>query len=240
MDNRMTRGAAALTLLATVLTPVAVLAQENDLQGARAPGAESEMQRRGYSMTRTSGGAQFWWNDRTDTCVRVVVWQGRYQTVARASSSDCGKGGPSAGAVVGAAVAVGLIAALAGHKKQHDNNTSAAHDAEYSRGYNDGLYGAHYDQNDSEAYHDGYMAGESEASNRRASNRPYVRSAPQVSRDACTRSGDQYLNMPAGTTIPVSVTDIGRGQWSIAVAAGHYRARCTVDSRGNVSDMNPY
>ena len=242
MKIRMSRGIAALTLLATAMTPVALAAQESDLQGARAAGAESELQRRGYSLAKTSGGSQFWWNSRTDTCIRVNVWQGRYQTVARASSSDCGKGGPSAGAVVGAAVAVGLIAALASHKKRKgdDARPDAAHDAEYERGYNDGLYGAHYDRHDSEGYHEGYLAGETEAANRRAHNRPYVRTAPQAARDACARRADEYQSAPFGSSVPVSVNDLGRGMWEITVATGQYRSRCTVDSRGNVREMNPY
>lgn len=235
------KAVAALTMLATVLTPIAVVAQENDLQGARAAGAESELQRRGYSLAKTSGGSQFWWNSRTDTCIRVNVWQGRYQTVARASSSDCGKGGPSAGTVVGAALAVGLIAALASHKKRKgDDRPDAAHDAEYERGYNDGLYGAAYDRRDSEGYHEGYIAGETEAANRRANNRPYVRSAPQAARDACARRGDEFQNAAWGTSVPISVNDLGRGMWQITVATGHYRSLCTVDSRGIVREMNPY
>lgn len=242
MKTRVTRGIAAFTLFATILTPVTAIAQENDLQGARAAGAESELQRRGYTLARTSGGSQFWWNARTDTCIRVNVWQGRYQTVARASSSDCGKdGGSAAGAVVGAALAVGLIAALASHKKNKgDARPDAGHDAEYERGYNDGLYGATYDRHDSEGYHEGYLAGETEAQNRRANNRPYVRTAPQVARDACARRADDYQNAPPGSSVPVSVRDLGRGSWEISVATGRYRSRCTVDSRGYVSDISPY
>jgi len=236
MPSKLTKSVAALTLVATALTPVVAAAQESDLQGARAAGAESELQRRGYSLAKTTGGSQFWWNSRTDTCIRVNVWDGRYQTVARASSSDCGKGGgaPSAGAVVGAAVAVGLIAALASHKKKR-GDTGAAHDAEYERGYNDGLYGAHYDRDDSEGYHEGYLAGETEAQ-----NRPYVQGAPSVARDACKRRADAFQNVPYGTSVPISVSDRGRGTWEMTMASGSYRSRCTVDARGTVQRMDPY
>lgn len=238
--TRPVRSTAAFLAAAAMLTaPIAAIAQERDLQGARAPGAETQMQARGYRLEKTSGGAQFWWNERTRTCVRVVVWQGRYSTVTRASDGDCGKGGPSAGAVVGTALAVGLIAALASHKKKHSDSDDA-HDRDYERGYNDGLYGAHYDRHDSEGYHDGYLAGESEAQNRRAYNRPYVQGAPRESREACKRSADDFQNVPRGTSVPISVSDRGRGMWEMTMASGSYRSRCIVDSRGSVQRMEPY
>lgn len=238
MQSGFSKSTASLVATAMIAAPVAVAAQERDLQGARAPGAETQMQQRGYMLARTGGGAQFWWNDRTRTCVRVVVSQGRYASVTRGSDGDCGKGGPSAGAVVGAALAVGLIAALAGKKKRGD--TSAAHDGDYERGYNDGLYGAHYDRHDSEGYHDGYIAGETEAANRRAYNRPYVQNAPRQARDACKRRADEFQSAPPGTSVPISVTDRGRGMWEMTMATGHYRSRCTVDARGYVQRIDPY
>lgn len=57
---------------------------------------------------------------------------------------------------------------------------------------------------------------------------------------ASAQERDQYLNVPAGSTVPVSVYDLGRGQYEITVASGHYRARCTVDGYGNIQTMSPY
>lgn len=231
--------------LATAGMPATAFAQERDLVDARASSGESEMQRRGYKVARTDGLTQYWWHDSRRACVRTTTWNGRYQTVTSVSADDCRKGGSNggdvaAGVIAGAAV-VGLIAALSSHhKKSNDAHRNDTHDAEYQRGYQDGLYGATYDRNDTEAYHEGYMAGEAEAQNRRASNSRFVRGAPQPSQSACMRRGDQYLNVPAGSTVPVSVYDLGRGQYEITVASGHYRARCTVDGYGNVQTMNPY
>jgi len=157
MKQRMTKGIATLALIATVFTPIAVAAQENDLQGTRSGRGDSELQRRGYKREKTSGDSQFWWNSRTDTCIRVNVWRGRYEAISSASKSDCGKGGPSAGVVVGAAVAIGLIAALASKKDKGPD---------YKRGYDDGLNGNPYDRNGNDRYREGYQAGETEAQKR--------------------------------------------------------------------------
>ncbi|HWV60382.1 MAG TPA: hypothetical protein VN034_06995, partial [Sphingopyxis sp.] len=163
----MKRQIAGSTMIAALLiggiTPAAAKPPSDvaDLPGSRAAGAETAMESRGYEMVKTSGGAQYWWNSGTKTCVSVVVSNGRYASVDKAGSSNCGHGGGGGDA----AAAVGLIAALASHKKKHGDHGDANHDSEYSRGYNDGLYGGQYDRDDSEGYHDGFMAGEAEAAN---------------------------------------------------------------------------
>lgn len=210
----------------------------SDLVGARAPGAESEMQNRGYKMETFKNGGQYWWNGSSDTCVRVVVAQGRYASVDKVDAGDCGKGGGNAAAAVGAIAAVGLIAALASHKKKH-GDSSGDHDSEYSRGYNDGLYGGQYDRNDSEGYHDGFMAGEAEASNRRAANRPYARGGPMAARAACEARGDAFQNAPGGSSVAVSQRSDRSGNYVFTIATGHYRSICTADSAGRVIDIQP-
>jgi hypothetical protein len=157
MTKRMTKGIATLALMATVFAPIAAAAQENDLQGIRSSRGDSELRQRGYKLEKTSGDSQFWWNSRTDTCIRVKVWRGRYEAISGASKSDCGKGGPSAGVVVGAAVAIGLIAALASKKDKGPD---------YKRGYDDGLNGNPYDRRGNDRYREGYQAGEAEARKR--------------------------------------------------------------------------
>ena len=99
--------------------------------------------------------------------------------------------------LAGAAV-IGLAAALAHHNRNHDDRDER-HDDDYSRGYQDALYGATYDRNDSEAYHDGYLAGESERSNRRASNTDHVRRAPWAAQQACSARADDFQNRPRGS-----------------------------------------
>lgn len=214
----------------------------SDLVGARAPGGETQMQSRGYTMAKSRDGAQYWWNSGTKTCARIVVANGRYASVDKADASDCGHGGGSgAGAAIAGVAAIGLIAALASHKKKHGNDQGGGdHDSEYGRGYNDGLYGGQYDRHDSEAYHDGFMAGEAEASNRRAANRPYARGAPDAARAACERRGDEYQNAPGGSSVAVSQRDDGAGNYVFTIATGHYRSQCTAAANGRVLDISPY
>lgn len=215
-----------------------------DLVDARAAGGETQMQSRGYKMEKSRDGAQYWWNSGSNTCARIVVANGRYASVSKADNSDCGHGGHDgngAAAAVAGIAAVGLIAALASHKKKHGAEPSAAdHDSEYTRGYNDGLYGGQYDRHDSEGYHDGYMAGETEAANRRAGNRRYARGGPEAARQACERRGDEYQNAPAGSSVAVSQASDGRGNYLFTIATGHYRSRCTASANGNILDISPY
>lgn len=233
---------AAASLLGSGMTPVYAKTPGSlsDLVGARAPGAESEMQDRGYRMETFKSGGQYWWNGDSDTCVRVVVSQGRYASVDKTDASDCGKGGGggSAAAAFGAVAAIGLIAAIASHKKKH-GDSGINHDNEYARGYNDGLYGGSYDRNDSEGYHDGFMAGEAEASNRRAANRSYARGGSDGGRSACERRADEFQNAPRGSSVVVSQR--GRnGSHVYTVATGSYRSVCTASADGGVIDIQPY
>lgn len=151
MIQRTIATLALVSMIGTAIAPAYAKTPGSlsDLVGSRAPGAESEMQDRGYKMETFKNGGQYWWNGSSDTCVRVVVSQGRYASIDKVDASDCGKGGGNAAAAVGTIAAIGLIAALASHKKKHDDG-GADHDREYSRGYNDGLYGGQYDRNDTE------------------------------------------------------------------------------------------
>lgn len=216
----------------------------SDLVGSRAPGGETQMQSRGYTMAKFKGGAQYWWNSGTRTCARIVVANGRYASVDKTDASDCGHsdsgGGSSAGAAIAGVAAIGLIAALASHKKKHGNDPGGDHDSEYGRGYNDGLYGGQYDRHDSEGYHDGFMAGETEASNRRAANRPYARGGPDAAKAACEARGDQYQNAPGGSSVAVSQRGDGSGNYVFTIATGHYRSTCTATASGQVINISPY
>ncbi len=57
-----------------------------DLLGARAPGAETQMQARGYADVD----GNTWWNDQTGVCVKVHVSQGRYKAIDMVTAADCG------------------------------------------------------------------------------------------------------------------------------------------------------
>ena len=233
-------------MLASSLFPSAVSAQTapglGDLIGIRGSSADGELGRRGYRQSGTNGGASMWWNSSSKRCVSLYIDDGRVQSLQSASARDCGQsGGNGAAAAVAGVAAIGLIAALTSHKKKgNDYHSSAQHDDEYSRGYNDGIYSGQYDRNDTEAYHEGYMAGQAERQNRAAANSRFVRGAPSSAQRACMERGDSYLNVPPGSTVPVGVYSYGQGSFEITVASGHYRARCTVDNRGYVSDISPY
>lgn len=62
-----------------------------DLRGARASSGESEMQQRGFSVARQQGLTAYWLHAASNTCVRTVTSQGRYQTVAQVPPSNCGR-----------------------------------------------------------------------------------------------------------------------------------------------------
>ncbi|WDZ78855.1 hypothetical protein PWG15_10340 [Ensifer adhaerens] len=84
----------AITAAALISLPAAALAKSPadiaDLVGARAPGAESEMQSRGYVDV---GGNNTWWNAGTKVCVRVHVSQGHYSAISQIKPSACGQQG---------------------------------------------------------------------------------------------------------------------------------------------------
>jgi hypothetical protein len=78
----MTAGLALLALPALADAPDDIV----DLLGAQAPGAETQMQARGYA---DAGGNNTWWNEKTGICVKVHVSQGRYKTIDMVSDADC-------------------------------------------------------------------------------------------------------------------------------------------------------
>ncbi len=77
-------GFALLALPALADTPDDII----DLLGARAPGAETQMQARGYADV---GGNNTWWNVKTSVCVKVHVSNGHYSRIDEVSDADCGK-----------------------------------------------------------------------------------------------------------------------------------------------------
>lgn len=78
----------ASVTLANAKSPVDIA----DLVGARAAGAETQMQARGYADV---GGNNTWWNAATKTCVRVHVSQGHYSAISQIKAAACGEAGGS-------------------------------------------------------------------------------------------------------------------------------------------------
>lgn len=162
-----------LVTAALVATPVAVVAKSasslSDLVGAKAAGAETDMENRGWVVTDGHKGSSsaytYWWNSSRKDCVMVRTSDGRYAAITDVTPADCNqKGGSGAGAAVGAVAGLALIAALASHKSgHHENGTHYSNqndEAQYERGYNDGLYNQPYHNYDrNEAYGSGYQNG---------------------------------------------------------------------------------
>lgn len=169
---RLVHGCAAASL---VLAPVAAAAKSasslNDLVGARAAGAESDLESRGWTMiTGHKGGSasyNYWWNRDRKNCVMVTTRDGRYASITDASAGDCNQkssGGNDAATVAAVAGGAALLAALLSHKSGHHDNgqhyDDSQKEADYERGYRDGLHNSAYRNNgNNDSYGSGYQNG---------------------------------------------------------------------------------
>ncbi|MFZ2997017.1 hypothetical protein [Sphingobium sp.] len=65
----------------------------NDLVGAHAAGAETQMKTRGYSHIRSEQGDDrsysYWWNGSSRQCVTVATMEGRYSSITSSPAPDC-------------------------------------------------------------------------------------------------------------------------------------------------------
>lgn len=109
----------------------------------------------------------YWWNRDSKQCVHIVTRDGRYTSITDASKRDCnqGEGGSDVAAAVGVVAGAALLGALLGGHKKHHHDDQRHHDndareAQYERGYSDGLHNVSYHNYDrSDDYADGYGAG---------------------------------------------------------------------------------
>ncbi|MBK7934826.1 MAG: hypothetical protein KA956_01885 [Pyrinomonadaceae bacterium] len=81
-----------------LLTGVSVMSQNApgdvaDLIGARASSGESALRNRGYRFVkREKGGDRSyanWWRSNTQTCLSVVTYDGRYESIVSVGAADC-------------------------------------------------------------------------------------------------------------------------------------------------------
>ena len=112
----------------------------SDLVGARASGGETQLINRGYKFINTEKGTDRswsnWYKERNNTCVSVVTFDGRYNSITETPTVDCNQTAKSKEnhtvAIAAAAVALGAIAAVAVHEhdkdKKHDQNSSVSND----------------------------------------------------------------------------------------------------------------
>lgn len=161
---------AAAASISLIASP-AVAATPNDLAdlvGVRGAAGESQLEARGYDLHHAAQGDDksytYWWNASSKKCVRVTTEDGRYTAINSESAGDCGKKSGDAGAAI-AIGAAALIGALALSHKSHNHNDNnhygnAQYEADYERGYNDGLYNYPYhNYSRSDYYSQGFEAG---------------------------------------------------------------------------------
>ena len=170
--RKTTASFAAVALAATATAAQAEQASQlQNLNGAAADFAQSEMEKYGFSHKSShdsdSNGYtySYWWDSSDDHCVRLEEWQRRVVSVVDASKSDCGKSGSDAAGVAVAAVAgAAILGALLSHKSHHHDDDKHLSDrqaeADYEDGYRAGLYnGTYHNPMRSDAYSSGYSAG---------------------------------------------------------------------------------
>ena len=163
---------ATVATAALVLAPVAAAAKTppsvRDLVGARGSSGETQLENRGFHII--SGHAEYdskityWWNGNTKECIKVVTYDGNYQSIDQTTNADCnqkGSGGDKAAAVaVGAAALLGIAALASKSHHRGDRDYDERGTAEFERGHRDGLYGqAYHNYSRSDAYSNGYDSG---------------------------------------------------------------------------------
>ncbi len=156
------------------MASTAVLAEKasqlSDINGARGGDAESALQSRGFAHVSTNKNSMgyaysYWWDAQDDNCVQVEVYDGRVMTISDATDQDCGHHkGSDAATAAGVVAGAALLGALLTHKSHHhedgQHNADQKAEADYERGYTDGLHNASYHNYDrSDAYSSGYTAG---------------------------------------------------------------------------------
>lgn len=176
MTSIAARSITVCAALALALSPVVAAAKSantlNDLVGAKAAGAESDMQSRGWVLTDSHKGSNaaytYWWSGSRKSCVMVTTRDGRYASIRDVTAADCNqKAGSGTDAAVGAAAAGAVLAAIliaSSHKSgNHDDGqhyTDSQKEADYERGYRDGLHNSPYRvSGDKGSYSSGYDNG---------------------------------------------------------------------------------
>ncbi|KHK93042.1 hypothetical protein [Novosphingobium malaysiense] len=139
----------------------------SSINGKDAWGAEQALKERGFkhvsSHKNTRGYVNsYWWDKDDDNCIRVEVYNDTVESIIDAKDSDCGKSGGNTAAAVGAVAGLALLGAVLASKSHHkgDKNYNQQEEAEFDRGYKDGLYNASYhNYGRSDAYSHGYEVG---------------------------------------------------------------------------------
>ena len=172
MSKVFSKIVAGTAIAAIAATPVLAekASQLVDINGTMGRDAEYQLQQRGFAHISTNKNDMgyvysYWWDEADDDCVQVEVYNGRVETIQDASDQDCGHHkGSNAAAAAGVVAGAAILGALLSHKSNHHDDNKHLSDqkaeADYERGYNDGLHNAAYHNYDrSDAYSSGYSAG---------------------------------------------------------------------------------
>jgi hypothetical protein len=166
----------ALLAASAMLVPAAPAMAETpgsvrDLVGAKAAGGESSLEDRGFhyitGSTRNNRKFNYYWNGNTKECVKVVTYDGRFETIDKTTNVDCnqkgGSGDKAAAIAVGAAAILGIAALASKSHDRGDKHNDERSTAEYERGYRDGLYNQTYhNYSRTDSYSSGYENGVAE------------------------------------------------------------------------------
>lgn len=176
--------------------------------------SHGQLQNRGYSQASSDGsGYEYWWNRSRKQCVILHSEGSKVASVVKSSPLDCGQranagsskhDNDTAAAVVGAVALLG-IAALAHKSHHHDDDqhsTSSDNEADFERGYRDGLYSHPYDTYGGSPYQHGYTSG-SQDRNSQSSYRGY--SSSGSSQVTCESVGNRRTECPMDTAGAVRV-----------------------------------
>jgi hypothetical protein len=177
MRMTATKTIALLAAIALVLPTVPARADTpgsvRDLVGARAAGGESSLESRGFhyvtGSTKNNRKFNYYWNGSSKQCLRVVTYDGRFETITLTGNSDCnqrGNDGDKAAAIaIGAAAILGIAALASKSHHRDDKYQDERSTAEFERGYRDGLYNhAYHNYGRSDAYSHGFEEGVRERS----------------------------------------------------------------------------
>jgi hypothetical protein len=252
---------ALLIVMSIAAFAAGIFGQANKLQdlvNARAGQAEGDLESRGYVISHTEDGGDsvysYWWNQSAKKCVCVRTLDGLYASIVDAMPFDCNKkedNGVSTGAKVGiaagAAAVIGAIA-LSHRSHHHDNDThydDVNKEAEYERGYRDGLYNsAYHNYSNVKEYSEGYGAGVAQRRNNSQHSTGWGGYRPHVSLTdlvgARGSSGESELQrrgfrnvdgFKSGTTSYTIWWNGGTGQCvQVATADGRYDSIMDIES----------
>jgi len=163
---------AAAATVAMVVVPAAAMAKTpgsvRDLVGARGSSGQEQLEYRGFHLisghTEYDSKINYWWNGNTKECIKVVTYDGNYQSIDQTTNADCnqkgGNGDKTAAIAVGAAALLGIAALASKSHHREDRDYDERGMSDFERGHRDGLYGqAYHNYSRSDAYSNGYNSG---------------------------------------------------------------------------------